>query len=923
MALTGLTKIQKIGINTATIPTLGGSENTGVVTATNFIGDGSGLTGVTGSGSGVIVRDGGSLVGTAGTINFGTNLNVSAISAGIVTVTNAASSTSLTGLSDVTVTSASNGQILKHNGSVFVNTAERTYSQSSVASGSNVNLRLSDGSTDDDILITAGSNINFSSVSANGFTIAAAGGGGGGGISNVIDDTSPELGGNLNLNNKYITGSGGANISGVVTATSFTGNGANITDVNATTLDSIDSGSFLRSDATDTCSGQMNFTNQLITKNDGDFNTQGGVALVIGHTTNSAMRANHFIHDDHPSGSGTYFIQATESGVSNDRNMCLQGYGGKIKVGSTNAPTEVLDVNGNVKATSFIGSGVALTGVVTSIVAGSNITLTGGPTGIVTISASGGGGGGISLSGGVDNRVVTASSASAVQGEANLTFDGTTLGLTGNQTVSGSVVVGTAVTINSDGINGTSGVGITAHTLKANNDLTVGGSIYGSSRLMFSGGSGSDLSYFAGGTAYSNHIFKLMQGGSTIERFRVSVDGGSLVGVMTATSFSGLNGTGIVVSGVSTFHNNIVATATTALSVTVADESADASCNVLFATAATGNVAPKTGDNLTFASNTGVLSASAFAKIGGTSSQYLKADGSVSTGIELSDDSSPQLGGDLDLNSNDITGTGEVRIVGLVTATSAVKTWTLGASASSHYTFTGDGFTSATNDPDIYLERGKRYAFLNNSGGNHPFQIRVSNGGSAYTTGVTYHTEHQSGSNSASQGYITFNVPWDAPSYLYYQCTAHSGMGGNIYIRGGDGYREIRNYHLGPWAFVNDTAKTTITVGDPGDNKFTTIKLILTLIDGSYRQGMWQGEYTIFASNSVGGPGVNYYLKEHWQQVGSSNWSGGTVSVAITSGGALQVTADNGHDDAAGNAYIHILDVIGDIDGSTVASISS
>ena len=137
------------------------------------------------------------------------------------------------------------------------------------------------------------------------------------------------------------------------------------------------------------------------------------------------------------------------------------------------------------------------------------------------------------------------------------------------------------------------------------------------------------------------------------------------------------------------------------------------------------------------------------------------------------------------------------------------------------------------------------------------------------------------------------------------------------------GYREIRNYHYGPWAFVNNTTKTTITVGDPGDNKFTTIKLILTLIDGAYRQGMWQGEYTIFASNSVGGPGVNYYLKEHWQQVGSSNWSGGTVGVSITNSGALQIIADNGHDDANGNAYIHILDVIGDIDGSTVASISS
>jgi hypothetical protein len=47
---------------------------------------------------------------------------------------------------------------------------------------------------------------------------------------------------------------------GVVTATSFSGNGANITNVNATTLDSIDSGSFLRSDANDTASGVITLT---------------------------------------------------------------------------------------------------------------------------------------------------------------------------------------------------------------------------------------------------------------------------------------------------------------------------------------------------------------------------------------------------------------------------------------------------------------------------------------------------------------------------------------------------------------------------------------------------------------------------------------------------------------------------------------
>ena len=58
-----------------------------VVTATSFSGNGSGLTGVTASGTGIIIKDGGSTVGTAGTIDFGTNLSVSALSGAAVTVT--------------------------------------------------------------------------------------------------------------------------------------------------------------------------------------------------------------------------------------------------------------------------------------------------------------------------------------------------------------------------------------------------------------------------------------------------------------------------------------------------------------------------------------------------------------------------------------------------------------------------------------------------------------------------------------------------------------------------------------------------------------------------------------------------------------------------------------------------------------------
>ena len=133
--------------------------------------------------------------------------------------------------------------------------------------------------------------------------------------------------------------------------------------------------------------------------------------------------------------------------------------------------------------------------------------------------------------------------------------------------------------------------------------------------------------------------------------------------------------------------------------------------------------------------------------------------------------------------TNGTVGTGtETYSVGSLTATSynghanslVDSQWTLGASGSNHYTFTGPGNLSGTADPVIYLARGKSYEFVNNSGGSHPFQIRVSNGGSAFSTGVT--------NNGASSGTIKFDVPFDAPNLLYYQCTSHAGMGGTVVV---------------------------------------------------------------------------------------------------------------------------------------------
>jgi len=57
---------------------------------------------------------------------------------------------------------------------------------------------------------------------------------------------------------------------------------------------------------------------------------------------------------------------------------------------------------------------------------------------------------------------------------------------------------------------------------------------------------------------------------------------------------------------------NYTGTAAIATNITVSDESSDTSCNVLFTTDATGNLAPKSGTNLTFNSSSGVLTATGF-----------------------------------------------------------------------------------------------------------------------------------------------------------------------------------------------------------------------------------------------------------------------------------------------------------------------
>ena len=109
------------------------------------------------------------------------------------------------------------------------------------------------------------------------------------------------------------------------------------------------------------------------------------------------------------------------------------------------------------------------------------------------------------------------------------------------------------------------------------------------------------------------------------------------------------------------------------------------------------------------------------------------------------------------------------------TPTSNATNFSVTNSGSSAYVFNNAQLVNV-NNPNITLQRGKTYTFNVNSPG-HPFLIkteRTTGNSSNYNSGVT--------NNGATSGNITFAVPADAPSTLFYICEFHSSMSGVITI---------------------------------------------------------------------------------------------------------------------------------------------
>jgi hypothetical protein len=269
------------------------------------------------------------------------------------------------------------------------------------------------------------------------------------------------------------------------------------------------------------------------------------------------------------------------------------------------------------------------------------------------------------------------------------------------------------------------------------------------------------------------------------------------VGVVTARSGLSVTGGTSFFAGAISAAGGITGTATTATNITVtANNTANETVYPLFSDGASGSQGAETDTNLTYNPSSNLLTAGSFSgSLAASNLTGTIADGRFpSTLPAISGANLTNLNG-----SNISSGTVADARISTLTASklsgalpaisganltnipapveAPVVNFTVTANGSSAYRFSGGGVDDTADDPDLYLIRGQKYRFNNTTGSAHPFQFRLTPGGSAYTDGIT-----------GDQNGVQFFTPaLDAPAQLYYICTLHSGMVGNIYLRGAGG----------------------------------------------------------------------------------------------------------------------------------------
>ena len=732
----------------------------GIITA-QFKGDGSALTGVTAAGSGVVVQEEGSNIGTAATINFIGSSVTAALSGGIanVTVTGGGdvvsdttpqlggnldlNSKDITGTGNISITGGFNATgVSTFQENVVFQTSASFGDNDKINVGTSNDLQIFHDGTTNIISDAVGAGISLVGNTKVVGVLTATGGlrvPGGTGVSNRA-----EFGNNQEFTLQYNT----VTTRGILTAA------ANGIDIQATTI------KLLPNVGENGVIVNQNGSVELYHDNSKKFETTGVGVTVFGTTQTQQLNAsgvstfsgttnfngfNEFNGNAQFDGNVDFYDSVEFKGTSgassvhmydenaihfgdhNDGKIIYNNTGNIIKFQRSGSAGEIeinatpitlkhtsntklqttstgVVITGVATATSFSGSGSALTGL-TGASAGTYGASTNTPiitvdsngrvTGIATVATSGAGGGG-----GISNIV-----------------EDTTPQLGGN------------LDLNSKSITGTGNIEITG----------------------YAGVSG--VSTFSGAVGFATHIHDAGTGGLDIRTnlLRIKNDADS----ETLATFA-------EDGAVSFYHDNALRLATTNTGVSITDN-----LNVAGVSTFTGNVILNanldlqdndkillgTGDDLqiyhdennSYIDDTGTGRLNIRGNTGislrnySNNNQFINCytDGTVelfynnSKKLETTNTGATVTG---TLAATAVTGDGSgltnLPAPGISTASSNIQVnFDVTANGSGAYRFTGPGNDAADDNPDLYLIRGQRYRFTNNSGGSHPFQIRSAAGG--------------------------------------------------------------------------------------------------------------------------------------------------------------------------------------------------
>ena len=311
--------------------------------------------------------------------------------------------------------------------------------------------RKVDASRIKDYVLGGGQGANFSAINVSGITTAT-----------FLKSTTAVIGAGLtvtgaldvdstsNFANTVTIASGGANVTGTVSATQFTGSGAGLTG-GTTPLSSldIDGGTDIGADLVD---------GDLLVVDDGAGGTNRKTAM---------SRVKNYVLGG---GQGATFAAVNVTGIA------TLGFvdSTQLKVSGVSTFTGTVDINGAIDAdggANIAGGETTLSSATVSdltdnriVVAGTggaledsgNLTFNGstlGVTGGVTASGAIDANGGIAATTAIvedltDGRVVLAGSGGELEDHSNLTFDGGTLTVTGASVITSNVTIGGDLTVN-------------------------------------------------------------------------------------------------------------------------------------------------------------------------------------------------------------------------------------------------------------------------------------------------------------------------------------------------------------------------------------------------------------------------------------------------------------------------------------------